>query len=386
MNAHEHLERQLRASVARHRTARGRALRPRLWALSGGLSALIVAASTAVALAVAVVAVVTFRHGGPPSPKPAVPPPGGIGRPAPTSGHSRVGPRPKDPGPIPRNVDDAVVANAWNTAAREDPTCRPGARGGPGAGVSNGVPSATMLSTLPILRRPATSADRLPANLYFRVGGRLRVQLGGQGGDVYIRYVRRVRVADGRTFYLVPVANVGWPALPAATADRCYRLEVAALAAELPNVPTAKRGPTRRYGDAEFALGRYNLETSTVHDGVALIDQEFNGGGGGSGVQSLTSIQQGGQLGGGGGGKPFTPIVMDGIVPAGVATVTLHFPAIRRGTHRLPALNATGEVTNNVFVIPIPTLFQRGGWPTSAIWRSASGKLIKTINEVPFHP
>jgi hypothetical protein len=39
-----------------------------------------------------------------------------------------------------------------------------------------------------------------------------------------------------------------------------------------------------------------------------------------------------------------------------------------------------------VFVIPIPTLFERGGWPATAIWRSASGKVIKTVDERPFHP
>jgi hypothetical protein len=77
---------------------------------------------------------------------------------------------------------------------------------------------------------------------------------------------------------------------------------------------------------------------------------------------------------------------MDGIVPSGVATVTLKFPAARYGGRTLPALSATGNVVNNVFVIPIPTLFQRGAWPTAAIWRSATGQVIKTVNERPFHP
>jgi hypothetical protein len=248
--------------------------------------------------------------------------------------------------------------------------------------VSYGTPSAEMLSTLPVLSHPATSADRLPASLYR--GGRLGPWF--QGAQIYVRYVRRVRVAEGRTFYLVPATKLGWPPLTPAAANRCYRLEVAALQAELPTVPRAKRAATRRYGDAEFALGRYNLETSTVHEGVFLFAENVNGGGGGDGVQSLESIQRGEPLGGGGGGKPPTPIVMDGIVPSGVATVTLHFPAIHHGSRRLPALNATGNVADNVFVIPIPTLFQRGGWPTTAIWRSAAGKLIKSINEVPFHP
>jgi hypothetical protein len=376
MTAHDQLERQLRASVARQRTARGRGPRPQRW--SRGVSALMIAATTAVALAVTGIALLALHHGRPPSSTPAVPA-------TTTTAHPRIGPRPRDPGPIPKDVDDAVVANSWNTAWRQDPTCAPHARRGPGAGVSDGTPSATMLSTLPILRRPATSADHLPANFYFHAGGRL-VVLAAQDGDVYIRYVRRVRVAQGRTFYLVPVTRIGRPPLPPAKADRCYRLEVAALTAQLPTVPTPERAPTRRYGLAEFALGRYNLETSTVHDGVALIEQNINGGGGGGGVESLASIAQGGQLGGGGGGKPPVPIILDGIVPTGVASVTLHFPAMHHGRHHLPALNATGKVIDNVFIIPIPTLFKRGGWPTTATWRSTTGKLIKTINETPFHP
>jgi hypothetical protein len=64
----------------------------------------------------------------------------------------------------------------------------------------------------------------------------------------------------------------------------------------------------------------------------------------------------------------------------------IQIPAIHHGSQRLPALNATGAVINNVFVIPLPTLFQRGGWPATAIWRSASGQIVKTINEGPFHP
>jgi hypothetical protein len=71
---------------------------------------------------------------------------------------------------------------------------------------------------------------------------------------------------------------------------------------------------------------------------------------------------------------------MDGIVPSDVATVTLQFPA----SHGLPALSATGRVINNVFVIPVPTLYERRAWPATAIWRADSGNVITTINERPF--
>jgi hypothetical protein len=375
MSAHDKLEHQLRASIARtapQRPTPG----PRRQSWSRHLSALIVALSSATVLAVAVIALVLLHHGSSPSPTPTPP--------ATTRHGSRFGPPPRDPGPIPANVDDAVVA-AWNTAWRKDPACRPASGQGPGSGVTDATPSSEMLSALPELRRPATSVDHLPTSLYKRFGGRLRLLVGGDGGDVYIRYLRRVRVTAGPTFYLVPVANLGRPPLSASAANRCYRLEAAALQAALRSVPAAKRAPTRRYGDAEFALGRYNLETSSVHEGASLFAENINGGGGGGGAQSLESIQQGGPLGGGGGNPP-TSIVMDGIVPSSVARVTLHFPAIQHEGRRLPTLNATGEVANNVFIIPIPTLFQRGGWPSAAIWRSANGTIIKTVNERPFHP
>jgi hypothetical protein len=338
---------------------------------------LIVTAGVAVTLGVAAVALHALRHRRPPSSQPVAPPA--------THRHSRPAPRlrrPRDPGPIPRNVDDAAVANAWNTAWAKDPTCAPGGGPAAGPGVTDATPSQAMLSILPPLRRPATPADRLSADSY--IHGRLP-PLAFRGGRVYVHYIRRARVADGTTFYLVPAAALGRPPLPAAAANRCYRLTVAALQAELPSVATAKRAATRRYGDAEFALGRYNLETSSVHEGVFLLTARANGSGA-DGGQSPSTIRHSGMLGGGGGGTPPSPIVMDGIVPEGVATVTLRFPAIRHGSRRLPALSATGTVVNNVFVIPVPTLFQRGGWPDTAIWRSASGTVIHTVDERPFHP
>jgi hypothetical protein len=347
--------------------------RLRLWSWSRGLSALIVAVGAAAAVAVAVIALVALHHGGSPSSHPVAP--------ATTPSRSRFGPPPHEPASIPRGVADDAIANAYNAAWKTDQTCRP--TGGPvrGATTDKGTPSAAMLATLPVLRRPATSADKLPARLYFH--GQLSP---GLGGEVYVHYIRRVRVADGTTFYLVPATKLGRAPLSPAAADHCYRLLVAALRSELPTVPPAERSATLRYGKADFAAARYNLETSSLHEGVFLFNEFATGGGGADGGQTPSTIRQTGMLGEGGGGNPPEPIVMDGIVPAGVATVTLQFPATRHGTKQLPPLNATGDVINNVFVIPIPTLFQRGAWPATAIWRSASGQIVKTVNERPFHP
>jgi hypothetical protein len=64
-----------------------------------------------------------------------------------------------------------------------------------------------------------------------------------------------------------------------------------------------------------------------------------------------------------------------------VASVTIDYPANRHAGRRLPALNATGDVVNNIFAIQVPTLEQRGWRPATATWRSANGRVIKTIKE-----
>ncbi len=200
---------------------------------------------------------------------------------------------------------------------------------------------------------------------------------------VYVRYIRLARVIDGESFYLVPVASVGFPALSQAVAARCYRLQVAALRKALPTVPASERAATLRYGDAQFAVARYNLTVSSLHEGIFVVSRRPGGGGGMDGGDSPATLARTGMLGGG--GSP-AGIVMDGIVPDGVATVTLRFPATRHAGRHVPALNATGRVVNNVFVIPVPTPFERGGWPVAAVWRSTSGRVIKTVDERPFHP
>lgn len=363
MSAHNRLERQLRASVAQRADRRlgfGRGPRSR-WRL--GLPELIVAASAAVVLAVAAVALVSLRHGRSPSSHP----------PAAAQPHdgSRLGPPPKPPLRPARNVDSGAIDGAANTAWRDHQACYPAPNTvNRGPMVSNGTPSAGTLSTLPVLRRPATAADHLPDTRSVHNWMRdFHVAF-------YVRFVRLARVADGVTFYVVPAARVGISPLPPAAADRCYQLAVAALKANLPTIPKAKRAATLRYGEAEFAFDRYRLETSRLHEGVFLLAGDEPEGG-----QSPLAIRQKGMFGAAR-LRPGGPEIIDGIVPAGVASVTLHFPASPHSSQRLPALDLAANVVNNVFVVPAPngTFVQRPG-PNSETWHSASGKTIKTVPE-----
>lgn len=64
-----------------------------------------------------------------------------------------------------------------------------------------------MLSVLGVLRRPATAADRLPSSFY-RHGRLLADRI---SNDIYVRYIRLARVANGVSYYIVPVAAIGSP-------------------------------------------------------------------------------------------------------------------------------------------------------------------------------
>ena len=253
MNAHDQLERQLRASVARAADRRPAfRLGPRSW--SRGLSVLIVAASTAVALGVAVFALVALHHGRPPSaPTPA---------PATTQHHRRLGPRPRDPGPIPRNVDDGVIAAAWNTAWREDPVCRGGSAARPG--VSNASPSAAMLATIPTLRRPATAADRLPARFYVHGQPAGRYQFRRRLRALYPSRPRRRgdHLLSGASRQARKPATIASGRKPLLSVDD---RSAASRTAEGPSIATRRHAPIRRCHLRAWAIQPRNLECARRH-------------------------------------------------------------------------------------------------------------------------
>lgn len=342
MSAHKRLSQQLRTSVAQTNGLRlGLRSRLRLWA--GGLPVLVIVASTTVAVAAAAVSIEVAK--------------------------------PKGPGSPPHNVSSTLVNEAMARAWGKDGLCYSGPLTR-GAHTTSGTPGPAFFSELPILRRPRTAADGVPWP--FKVS-----QVAPGRGEAYKRYIRRARVVDGIKFYLVPVNRAGSPPLSAAAANRCYQLMVNDLRADLSRVPVARRAPTRRFGDAEYAVLRYDLEHSHVHGGVYLLysGREDSGIGGG---QSPATIRRVGEISGFGG--PGKPRMVDGIVPPGVATVTLRFPAKHYEGRRLRELTVSGNVVNNVFAIPVGTLFERGGVPASEVWRSPSGKVIKTIKGKGLQP
>jgi hypothetical protein len=76
--------------------------------------------------------------------------------------------------------------------------------------------------------------------------------------------------------------------------------------------------------------------------------------------------------------------VLSGIVPDGVASVALHFPARFGGANPAPPLSVTVRPVENVFVVRVPRSFIPqafgGTTPDSIKWRAANGTVIRTIH------
>ena len=353
MSGYDDLERQLLDSVARRRRRRFPAWLHRRRPIN--FSGIMIGASCAVVLAIAAFAIVSLgRH------KPPVSVPAAI-----TSRHhtsQNVG------SPQQQSRELNYINAALHAVVAKDPACGPGAGPNPaGATISEGAPSGTMLSVLDVLRRPATPADRLPAR--FTRNGHLLVARIADG--VYVRYIRLARVVNGVRYYIIPAARVGALAPPARVLNRCYSEEMRALRSQLVGVPASLRASTISFGAVLFGQTRTSRASDRIHEGVFEFEFGPSGGGGGGG-ESPEMLEQHGMLGTDG-------PVLNGVVPSGVATVTLEFPASGHGKHRLPPLTVTTDVVGDVFAVSIPRV-NGGDFPPKMIWRSALGNVIKTVS------
>ena len=216
--------------------------------------------------------------------------------------------------------------------------------------VSHGSPSGRLLSILGVLRRPATAADRLPSAL----------QGGGYAWGIYVRYIRLARVKDGVSYYIVPAASPD--SGPTRLPKRCHAAMVAALQAELPHIPVQLRAPTLALQAREWDQQRLLAEQASKHV-VCLLFNSADASGGTCGA-ATSEIRDKGMISSAG--------PLSGIVPDGVAIVTVHYPA-RDG---LAAHTATSDVVGDVFATSIRSRHQQ---LPAMIWRSAQGKIIKTV-------
>ena len=296
-----------------------------------------VAASTAVVVAVALVA---FEVGG-------------TRRPSGPTGSSR---------PPLTMAQRRRVANTVGRILAKNPGCGH-VRPRRDLSISYGAPDSEMLSTLGVLRQPATSVDGFRP---FRHSPVLNVAHG-----IFVRYVRLARTYRGAEYFIIPAADIG-------SMDRqCVATERLALRKALPDVPVALRSAVEQQFNAIVAQ-------DSPQQGVFLILKFRNGQGSSSpaGIQEIRT--QGGEFGLGGYGNvghlPDRNLTLTGIVPDGVASVTVTIP---RADGRQLVL--TTRPVENVVVAPVrlPERWSRGG-PATMVWKAPDGHVIRVVRNAPF--
>lgn len=349
-----------------------RAARRRRWRRSSPATpgALAVVLGVTAAIAVAVVAIVLIRHshgsvggGNPPPAGSATPSPPGSASPPP--GSAPPPPAGLEPPPLPskptrdQQREEQYIFRAQSAVSRR---CSRGPTSPiPQPTVSQGAPSQALLSILGVLRRPAQPTDKLPTRV---VGLDHQVIPNGSlppAKDIYVRYIRRARWRFGAGYYIVPADDVNVQAPP--VRPGCATAQQQALQRELPQIPKRLRTPTLALEQTFLAQMRYESEP---REGICLLALNSTGGGDVQCGSTATDIEQGHTTGTGG---PTGVPVAYGVIPDGVATVTLHYG------RRAFTVHAIG----NVWILPLHGRQPQYGFPDKTVWRSAAGAVIKTI-------
>jgi hypothetical protein len=189
-------------------------------------------------------------------------------------------------------------------------------------GIDRGRPATSVLALLGVLRRPATAADTLPSSL---------AGFAEQRAKVFTRSERRARVARARTYYLVPELTQ--------SAAGCGPVQTIGM------IITGPEGSSVQYGitPAHIASG-----TGFSYYGGAI-----------------------------------PPTVIQLIVPDGVASVTVRYPAGKAGgfgRQSVPAATVTAAAVGNVVVIAAPRAGRKAITPASVTWRSPTGAVVRVMH------
>ncbi len=243
------------------------------------------------------------------------------------------------------------------------------------AATTTSTAPGSLLSTLGVLRRPPQ-----PGGIRHDIP-----MLITPGMSLYVRYVRFARSVDGFDFYV----SVGTSLAEApVNVGRCIAAVTANFNRELPHLPKSLRADATQIFDAALSTQRANWSrTRPPFVGINLnaISIYAPGNRFGGGPSTVASIDEGKDLGEGGaatGSGPNASLV-DGLVPDGVASLTLHYDAGSLGgyshTHA-PAADITTKPVNNVFVAIVPRS-TGNAQPSTVTWRAANGTIIKTIHE-----
>jgi hypothetical protein len=255
--------------------------------------------------------------------------------------------------PNPSPAQWNLIAGARKATVAHDGACSP-FQSQPA--FSPGHPGSDLTSVLGVLKQPPAPADSVALRFFdYR-----------EPGGVYRDSIRLVRAMGGFALYLVPSTNVtGWRRVP----TRCLSEQAAALRRELRH---SKPVPGALQVQARYLI--WQQYEARHPEGVCLaeVDERGNpphpaGGSIGCGW-NVPEIEQG-IAGLGGDDSPPGGNWFHGIVPDGVASVTLQLPG---GEGKV-----TARVVNNIYLTRLPS---GSRFPVKVVWRSASGSVIRATN------
>jgi len=268
------------------------------------------------------------------------------------------------------NLAIKLINEATQHVRHRHPRCRPSFNLDARPTFTDARPSDALLSTLGVLRRPATDADRIDL--------RSLLYDPNFASNIYAQWIRVATAADGQQFVVFASQDRMRPKLPP---RRCLALENA----ELGRLLTGQEGAVRRYAlrlkrsldRSEFPKGGFKPQ-----EAIFLFSRAPNGGiGGGGGGIDVGFFRRHGMFMSSG-TRDRSDVA--GLLPDGVASVELTFArSVSRGPHRDPkvyprTLRVTVPVQDNVvsFEIARPA---EDAFPTRMKWLRADGSVLRVV-------
>jgi hypothetical protein len=223
--------------------------------------------------------------------------------------------------------------------------------------LTHDAPSQDLLSTLAILRRPATTADVVPSQALTL----------GFVKDIFVDYVRVAHAVDGRSYDIVPTVDTSGAPVES---DAC----VQAVHEDLLHRLKGKGHRVRR-----IALGLFKgfvdfnrqIASQPPTEAVIVFQHVARGLGSGGLAGSAQDIRRGGGFGA---FETRGGSVVNCLVPDPVASVTSYFP---RFGHR-PAANRTDPVQDNMVSFTIRRDV-RHSFRVKMVWRAADGSIVRVV-------
>ncbi len=215
-------------------------------------------------------------------------------------------------------------------------------------------------SVLGVLRRPKSSDDEVRSLIHDPV-----VQSNAQ--VVYLNDMRLALTSAGYRYYLLPITTRPRP-------DGVSRACAAERQTALRHNKQIPNGLRRRALQALAAITAQERYDSKSHPAVCELVIAPRGGSGSTCTASARQISQSGTLNSSQLGRG-APQIAAGVVPDGVATVTVRFTA----SHGRSPITITVRPTDNVFALKAPG-YNSGESAQTIIWRSKTGSIIKTIS------